>query len=52
MCGGFSWGGVVPIRTMLWLSDHDSLQGVSWPFVCKLVHCFWGLQCGEVIVMT
>jgi len=32
---------------MLSLNDHDSLQGVNWPFVCKLVHCFsrfamWG----------
>jgi hypothetical protein len=27
---------------MLSLSDHDSLQGVSWQFVCKLVHFFGG----------
>ncbi len=27
---------------MLSLYDHDSLQGVSWPFVCKLVHCYLG----------
>jgi hypothetical protein len=37
---------------MLSLNDRDSSQGVSWPFVYKLVHVFWGLQCGEVIVMT
>jgi len=32
---------------MLSLNDHDSLQGMSWPFVCKMVHWFsrfatWG----------
>jgi hypothetical protein len=31
----------------LLMSDHDNLQGVSWPFICKLVHFFslftmWG----------
>jgi len=35
---GGAGGGLVPIRMMVWLSDHDSLQGLSWPFVCKLVH--------------
>ncbi len=40
-------GGLVSIRMMLSVSDHDSLQGVSCPFVCKLVHYFlwfatWG----------
>ncbi len=29
---------------MLLFNDHDSLQGVSWPFVCKLVHCFSGFE--------
>jgi asparagine N-glycosylation enzyme membrane subunit Stt3 len=40
-------GALVMTQMMLLLSDHDSLRGVSWPFVCKLVHCFlsfatWG----------
>jgi hypothetical protein len=43
MCGGFSWrGGLVKGWMRLLLNDHDSLQGVSWPFVCKLVHYFLG----------
>jgi len=33
---------LVPIQMMLSLSDYDSLQGVSWPFACKVVHCFLG----------
>ncbi len=34
-------GALVPTRMML-LNDHDNLYGVSWPYVCKLVHCFLG----------
>jgi len=33
-------GGLILTWMMLLLSDHDNLQGVSWPFVSKLVHCF------------
>jgi hypothetical protein len=44
---GGGGGTLISIQMMLSLSDHDNLQGVSWPFVCKLVHCFlrftmWG----------
>jgi hypothetical protein len=35
-------GGLILTWMMLLLSDHDSLQSVSWPFICKLVHCFSG----------
>jgi len=46
-------GVALVLTQIMWsLNDRDSLQGVSWPFVCKLVHVFWGLQCGEVIIMT
>jgi hypothetical protein len=47
LIGGRGGGALVPTQMMLSLNDHDSLQGVNWPFVCKLVHCFsrfamWG----------
>jgi hypothetical protein len=40
-------GALISTWMMLSLNYHDSLQGVSWPFVCKLVHWFsrfatWG----------
>ncbi len=33
-------GGLVQTWMMLSLNDHDSLQGVGCPFVCKLVQFF------------
>jgi hypothetical protein len=33
-------GALVLTWMMLLLSDHNSLQGVNWPFVCKLVQFF------------